>query len=435
YKNCMIDRKVIFMKSLVSIWVALVMSFVNFVPGFVPPQKAENVKSYPYIFVHGFLGWGEDEGINDDLPYWGATSCNLIDNLNKEGYEAYDASVGPFTSNWDRACELYAQLTGTTVDYGEAHSQKHNHLRYGRTYEKPLIESWGEKNENGLYNKINLIGHSFGGNTVRMLMELLANGDKDELRITSPDTISPLFTGGKSDWVNSVVTICSPNNGTTLGYIVTDMGLVDPVETLMYIYAGIMGRSVFNGYVDFHMEQFGLTYAPGVKKSRKSIYNAVKNVMQSTDDNVAKDLMCDGVEEFNQRTGTEDNVYYFSYAFSTTKTVPLVNTEIPLPSTLAILQPFATLMGAYKENTQTDFSIDKSWRENDGLVNVVSAKYPFGAPHTDYDKDNIRTGIWNVMPLSVGDHGNAIGIGVSEEYTMNYYNGMIEMIENLPVVS
>ena len=52
-------------KSLVAAWVALVMAFVSFVPGFVVPEdkSGETDKSYPYIFVHGFLGWGEDEGI------------------------------------------------------------------------------------------------------------------------------------------------------------------------------------------------------------------------------------------------------------------------------------------------------------------------------------------------------------------------------------
>ena len=35
------------------------------------------------------------------------------------------------------------------------------------------------------------------------------------------------------------------------------------------------------------------------------------------------------------------------------------------------------------------------------------------------------------MPLSTGDHGNAIGIGVSEEEIMKFYNGIIDMIEGL----
>ena len=121
------------MQALISIWVSFVMLFVSFVPGFVAPDKTEPDKSYPYIFVHGFLGWGEDEGIDQDLSYWGATACDLIKNINEAGYECYDASVGPLSSNWDRACELYAQLMGTTVDYGAAHAQEHNHSRYGRT--------------------------------------------------------------------------------------------------------------------------------------------------------------------------------------------------------------------------------------------------------------------------------------------------------------
>ncbi|HCT16763.1 MAG TPA: hypothetical protein DIW36_05115, partial [Ruminococcaceae bacterium] len=97
-------------QSLVAAWVALVMAFVSFVPGFVVPEdkSAANDKSYPYIFVHGFLGWGEDEGIDQDFAYWGATSCHLMQKLRENGVECRDASVGPFSSNWDRACELYA---------------------------------------------------------------------------------------------------------------------------------------------------------------------------------------------------------------------------------------------------------------------------------------------------------------------------------------
>ena len=146
------------MKLLFSLWVSFVMMFVSFVPGFVPPvSRAENTRTYPYVFVHGLFGWGEDEGINKTLTYWGSTSCRLIDNLKEEGYECYEASVGPVSGNWDRACELYAQLTGTRVDYGAAHSALHDHSRYGRTYDAPMIENWGGKDESGRTNKVNLM--------------------------------------------------------------------------------------------------------------------------------------------------------------------------------------------------------------------------------------------------------------------------------------
>ena len=245
-------------KSLVAAWVALVMAFVSFVPGFVVPEdkSGETDKSYPYIFVHGFLGWGEDEGINQDFSYWGATSCYLMQKLRENGIECRDASVGPFSSNWDRACELFAQLTGTRVDYGEAHSKRHNHLRYGRTYTEPIVKNWGEKDENDLMNKVNLIGHSFGGNTIRLLQGLLSKGDPDEIAATDSNDISPLFTGGKANWVNSVTTICTPNNGTTLAYIADDLNLIEIGEIALFLYAAVLGRSPLNGYVDFHMEKF-----------------------------------------------------------------------------------------------------------------------------------------------------------------------------------
>ena len=96
----------------------------------------EKKLNYPIIFVHGMFGWGENEGINKKVPYWGATTGNLMDFLNENGYESYAASVGPISSAWDQACELYAQLMGTKVDFGAAHANRHEHRRFGRTYEK-----------------------------------------------------------------------------------------------------------------------------------------------------------------------------------------------------------------------------------------------------------------------------------------------------------
>lgn len=422
------------MQALISIWVSFVMLFVSFVPGFVAPDKTEPDKSYPYIFVHGFLGWGEDEGIDQDLSYWGATACDLIKNINEAGYECYDASVGPLSSNWDRACELYAQLMGTTVDYGAAHAQEHNHSRYGRTYDKPIIEGWGQKDENGLINKINLIGHSFGGNTIRLLETLLAHGSEEE-RKAAPDDVSPLFVGGKRDYINSLVTVATPNNGTTLYYIADHLNIAYLMTIMAYTYAGVMGRSPLNGYVDFHLEQFGLTNIPGETPSEKHILEAMFVMLQHWEDTAMYDLSPDGVLELNNRSTLDPHTYYFSYAFDTTKKNPFNDSYVPIASTFAPLQPFSGMIGSYPENTISDYPIDESWLPNDGLVSVVSALYPMDDAHTDYDPDNIQSGIWNVMPVSRGDHGNAIGIGVSEEITMELYLDMIEMIESLPATN
>lgn len=76
--------------------------------------------NYPYIFVHGMGGWGTSNSFYDDSPYWGGGLSNnpesdMIKILNENGVEAYAPSVGPLSSAWDRACELYAQLTGSQI--------------------------------------------------------------------------------------------------------------------------------------------------------------------------------------------------------------------------------------------------------------------------------------------------------------------------------
>ena len=99
----------------------------------------------PVVFVHGLFGWGQRDKIFSIMPYWGMTTGSLTAYLNSLGYETYSATVGPISSAWDRACELYAQLTGTTVDYGAAHAAAHDHARYGITYDRPLFAGWGTK--------------------------------------------------------------------------------------------------------------------------------------------------------------------------------------------------------------------------------------------------------------------------------------------------
>ena len=98
--------------------------------------------------------------------------------LTDAGYEVYTPSIGPVASNWDRACELYAYLVGGTVDYGQYHSAQNGHSRYGRTFKGVLPEL----NDADSTLKIHLVGHSMGGETIRMLAQLLENGDADEMR-------------------------------------------------------------------------------------------------------------------------------------------------------------------------------------------------------------------------------------------------------------
>ena len=123
--------------------------------------------NYPIVFIHGFFGWGPDEmgGYN----YWGGKS-NIADLLRQDGYNVFEVSVGPVSSNWERAVEAYTQLKGGQVDYGKGHSNKFGIIQKpeGKVY-KGLDPKWGEN------NPIHIIGHSMGGQTARMLQYLLSS--------------------------------------------------------------------------------------------------------------------------------------------------------------------------------------------------------------------------------------------------------------------
>ena len=385
----------------------------------------------PFVFVHGLNGWGGAEGINGVVPYWGATTGDLMSYLQSEGYECYSASVGPLSSAWDRACELYAQLIGSTVDYGVVHSAEHNHKRFGRTYYSALVPDWGELDDDGKTEQIHLIGHSFGGTTVRMLIHLLTYGSPEEMAGTDPEDISGLFTGGKGDWVKSVTTICTPHNSASVYYPLKALGLYEVVQNFSFLYAGIMGRSFFNGrLVDFHLEQFGLTNVLNGQKA-DGLIEAMIRVQQNLDDTCIYDLTPEGTVSVNDELEINDNIYYFSYAFSTTN--EFLGIQVPDIKTNPVIFLTALAMGCFKgEDPVTGVVYDGEWLANDALVNTESAKYPLDEPHKDFDADNVEKGMWNVMPVYEGDHGTAIGLFADKDKTQSFYLNLCEMLDELP---
>lgn len=391
----------------------------------------EEPLQYPYVLVHGLGGWGAGSGINEKAPYWGATTGSLSQYLATQGYAVHEASVGPFSSTWDRTCELYAQLTGTTVDYGEAHAKAHNHARFGRSYEKPLFEGWGSSTKAGQMKKINLVSHSFGGPTIRLLTSLLQNGAGEEVQ-AGGDAVSLLFKGGHGDWVNSVTTLDSPNNGTTMVCVLDEYKLTTLLLDACLAFAGVAGNSPANGYLDFQLEQFGITCLPGEKKSFCEMNGILEKVFGTGTDNAAYDLSLEGAAQTNKLIEPVDSVTYISYSYCTTKESALTGNQVPELDTLLILMPTALLMGRYAENTVSDIVVDKTWLPNDGLVNVVSARYPFDEPWKDFDAENIESGKWNVMPTLNGDHGTVIGLNAGTQETHSFYTQLFTTIDSIP---
>ena len=78
--------------------------------------------------------------------------------------------------------------------------------------------------------------------------------------------------------------------------------------------------------------------------------------------------------------------------------------------------------------------IDDSWRENDGLVNTVSAMAPVGAPSKAFEKRDIRTGMWNIFPVLTGDHMWLQGGLLKKHDIRKFYLRLLRMMEGLPAV-
>lgn len=353
--------------------------------------------NYEYVFVHGLGGWGEYDAQNCVFPYWGTMGGDLMTYLNNRGFSCHAASVDPSGSAWDRACELYAQLTGTVTDYGKEHSERCNHSRYGEDFTgRALIGVFDSE------HKINLLGHSFGGATVLTFAELMANGSEAEMSATTDGSISGLFTGGKRDYIYSIVTLAAPLNGTT-AIQAADVIDVDPKATI----------------------------------AEKAVVKSIRSLGYRTNDDriytdcAGYDMWIDKAVSMCESWETLGNVYYFSYACCATK---LNDDGTPDPNTDEIesfFAPAAARICAYTGVTEGGIVLDEKWQPNDGLVNTYSAMAPFNAPQKQYDADDISAGIWNIMPVVEGDHTYFMG-GLTRTVNIRpVFTEILDMINSL----
>ena len=380
----------------------------------------------PVVFVHGLFGWGQRDKIFRIMPYWGMTTGSLPDYLATQGYETYAASVGPLSSAWDRACELYAQLVGARTDYGVKHAQDFGHERYGIDYETPLFEGWGTQ------RAVNLVGHSFGGATTRLFLEILTNGCPEEVAAAKAAGVepSPFFLGGKGSWVHSLTAIAAPHNGTT--FIEANSDFTKFAADLATGAAKALGLSSLKGVYDFQLDQFGIR-----KDDNETFSQALDRVLRSDflshNDNAFLDLTIDKSLEINKGIEIQPNVYYFSYAGDQTSTDPLTGNHYPTVSAIpsngmcALMMPGSVNMGKYYDKyTAGGIYIDQSWLPNDGLVNTVSALYPTTTDkntteclkrdgtqgwvnYDGYSDIAFQPGIWYVMPVTRADHMQFVG--------------------------
>ncbi|MBQ3897173.1 MAG: hypothetical protein II742_01585 [Clostridia bacterium] len=397
-------------------------------------SEFSRLNNYPWVVFHGFAGFGDQEKATKYCPYFGFFSTNIPKLFERCGTEMHTPSMSGFTSMWDRACEAYAQIVGGRVDYGKVHSEKYGHARYGRTYEA-MVPDWGQLDEEGKIKKINVIGHSFGGPTVRFFVNMMMEGSKEEVEGTDPDDLSEFFKGGHKGWIHSCTTLASANDGISFLYAI-EKPAPYIAQALVAFLAGL-GSIPFAEWYDPQMEQWGLGLPPEERKYRK-FHLDFKNAKRYyySDDCVLKDLYVHTQRERTKDWKTYDDIYYFAY--SACRTAPDANGNWrPDKKLVFFMKPTAVIVGKYPGNPEDKdhAAIDESWKQNDGLVNTHSSRAPERERWEPWHgEQDIKPGIWYDMPTEEKDHMSYCGVGESKaDYAVFFYD-ILRRIDNLPAI-
>ncbi|HJW11055.1 MAG TPA: hypothetical protein VJ598_04675 [Albitalea sp.] len=404
---------------------------------FGPAAYAAN--TYPVILVHGFLGFGRTEMLG--YKYWGGTTDLQVQLQSRYADQMVrTAVVGPISSNWDRAVELYYQIKGGCVDYGAAHAQTAGHLRRpedsfhnGRTCFPGLYPAWDAN------HPVHLVSHSMGGQTSRMLVQLLAaNG--------APANPGLFPAGTSASWVKSVTTISTPNDGTTLAYRV-----VDWVPVAQQLITGISGvtSNISTKVYDFKLDQWGV----GPQTAGEGFLDYMNRVLSwplwdsGIKDLSPYDLGPVGAMVENDWVKDQSNVYYFSVSTNSSYSGWLTGWNYPNLDTNPLISAFAGpgWMGDFVPDSRPFPPVDfRSWWPSDAVVNTVSQKAPtwamngagqiYARPVTIRDLSHGGTplpGAWNWKGLMGGfDHFDVIGWTLLWD-SVGWYKAHVDQLRSL----
>ncbi|KFA81589.1 hypothetical protein S40288_09626 [Stachybotrys chartarum IBT 40288] len=301
-------------------------------------------KSIPIVFVPGLSGWGAP--LFGAINYFGGV-IDIPRLLVDQGYTVIIAPVAPLSTNWERACELYSQLTfgqfstgnpqtgsidevyDVNVDYGSylttdpAHAPEKTitaHRRRAILYSNSAeFRNWKWDRD----HKVHFICHSQGGNTVRYLISLMANGSLN---------FHPAYFSqtGRDEWTVSVTTLGTPHKGTTI-IDALERFFSRSTEEAVGLVARLFATASFYApekrAYDLQLDHWGICRVAGedfqdMLARMESVNGPVWKWLRSRK-NGFYDNSIKGVHELSEDAiNTSQHVYYFSLSFHATIPFP-----------------------------------------------------------------------------------------------------------------
>jgi triacylglycerol lipase len=381
--------------------------------------------NYPIVLVHGFVGWGPEEMVG--YKYWGGF-WDIEEYLEEKGFNVLTVSIGPVSSNWERAVEIYYQLKGGQVDYGKNHADK-----FG------VIQKPTDKVYDGLYlewdaeNPVHLLGHSMGGQTVRMLDYLLEKSFYEDSLETKYEE-SELLGQSHSGLIKSITTISSPHNGTTYFDV--------RIKTLPF-FQNFIGLAAVIGsdFYDFDLQQWELEQKEG--ESWQEYYDRMEKHAAWESKNISTwDLSIEGARELNTIMRANPQIYYFSFGTRCSYPDPLTGFHVPGKKVFVSLRGNVKKIGQEITSFADGTLTDSTWFENDGVVNTNSMWGPTtGLNGPDkimkYSSDIIPLpGQWYTFGPYEMDHYYVIGQSIMSKKKRNklykIYSDQCELLYSLP---
>jgi hypothetical protein len=345
----------------------------------------------------------------------------------------------------DRACEIFAQIKGGIVDYGEEHSAEFGHERYGRAYEG-LFPEWSAE------HPVHLVGHSLGGVTIRVLQHLL-------------DTRAFPGHNTSAAWITSITVINAPLNGSIAAYALGEkekdapaVVKLSPGHMLGCAVHLLAFLDVRLGGFDLGLDHWNLSAWKGPITAITTLRDSllVRSTIVESKDNAAFDASVHSMSEWNKSIRTHPNCYYFSWVGTGVEAnaIPAFPQSAVLKNVLfwivvllqwafrrAFLSTIAWL-SARREYPDLKpfegFDLAAYKVQSDGLCSEQSQRYPVSksnpqrAAPLPKNGQPLTPGVWYYSEHGQ-DHMGVVPFPPSDDYQRSFFRGVFLGLASLPL--